>query len=490
MLLTSLTFALFVPVVFLLYWFAFSRSARLQNLLLVAASSVFYGWWDWRFLLLIGLNTITDFSIGVRLGRPLPQWSRRCLLGASLAVNLGLLGFFKYFNFFIGGLNGALAASGVHLQLRSLAILLPVAISFYTLQTMSYSIDVYKRTIEPTRDFLGFAAYILFFPKLLAGPIERAGRCLPQFLERRSFDPDGARDGMRQILWGVAKKSIVADACASTVSRLFAQPGAYAGSTLLLGAVIFAFQIYADFSGYSDIAIGLGRVFGVNLTRNFAYPYFARSIAEFWRRWHMSLSSWLRDYLFLPLSYALSRRLERDRYAGIPTGRLIGLIATLVTFLACGLWHGAHLTFVTWGLLYGVYLVPQVLRWSRGAGRAPSGPARIWPAVRDLGRMARTFLLVVIAWIFFRSDSLHQALAYLQGICSRSLFTVPQLGTGAVALIATLVAVEWLQRGRPYGLDLSGYQVPRPIRWLIYGALVVLIIVSSGAPQPFIYFRF
>jgi len=487
---TSLAFALFLPVVFALYWFGFNRSARGQNLLLIAASCLFYGSWDWRFLLLIGFNTTTDFLIGARLARTEAPRSRRLLLGVSLTVNLALLGFFKYFNFFIASLNGALAASGLHLQVRTLTVLLPVAISFYTLQTMSYSIDVYNRKIAPTKDFVAFAAYILFFPKLLAGPIERASRCLPQFLGRRTFDADKARDGMRQILWGLAKKIIVADACADAVAKVFAGRGAYAGSTLLLGAVIFAFQIYADFSGYSDIAIGVGRLFGVDLMRNFAYPYFATSIADFWRRWHISLSSWLRDYLFLPLSYALSRRLDRDSYLGIRVDRLIGVIATPVTFLICGLWHGANWTYVGWGLLYGLYLIPQLFRRKRAVRRAASGSARILASVRMLRQMAGTFALVVIAWVLFRADSIHEAVAFLEGMFSSSLLTVPQVGKWLLLPIVTLTVVEWVQRDRQYGLDLSGYRIPRPGRWLIYGTLAVLIMVSTGGQQQFIYFQF
>ena len=490
MLFTSLTFALFLPTVFLLHWFACGRSARLQNLCLIAASCLFYGWWNWRFLLLVGCNIVADYLIGLQLGKPMRPATRKLLLGMSITVNLSLLGFFKYFDFFIASLNGALAAYGVH-QFHTLRILLPLAISYYTLQTMSYSIDVYKRSIEPASDFPAFAAYILFFPKLLAGPIERAGGCLPQFLQQRAFDRARASDGLRQILWGVAKKVVVADACAGMVDKVFLHYGAYNGSTLLLGAVLYAFQIYADFSGYSDIAIGLARLFGIRLTRNFAYPYFAKSVAEFWQRWHISLSTWLRDFLFLPLSYALARRIDLERWLGIRIDRVTGLIATPLTFLTCGLWHGASLTFAAWGLLHGLYLIPQIFRRKKRMTRPPAGVARIIFAARGLGQAGVTFLLVTAAWIIFRSDDIYQAAGYLGGIVSPSLFAMPQLlPWNLLLLIGILTAVEWLQRERPYGLDLAGYPVPKLARWLGYSVLIALIVASSGKPVSFIYFRF
>jgi len=484
---TSLSFAGFVAVAFFAYWLVFGRSSRSQNLLLIAASCLFYASWDWRFLALIACNVATDYVVGRRLGITTDARSRRRLLAVSLAVNLGLLGLFKYFHFFVSGLAAALGGTGLRLH-PPFTLLLPVAISFYTLQTMSYSIDVYYRRIEPTRDLAAFAAYILFFPKLLAGPIERAGRCLPQFLERRRFDPASAREGMRQVLWGLAKKVIVADACGRSVDAVFAGSTARPAGTLLLGALLYAFEIYADFSGYSDIAIGTARLFGVGLTRNFAYPYFARSVAEFWRRWHISLSTWLRDYVFLPLSFALSRRLDRERYLGLRTDRAISLVATLVTFLLCGVWHGANWTFVVWGLLFGLYLIPQAVRLRGfGSARVTAGT----PAARDLGRIALTFLLVTVAWVFFRAPTLHDAFAYLRAAVSPPLLpAAPPAGLAALPPVAVLVAVEWLQRERDYGLDLRGRALARSTRWALYLALCAGILLTSEGPRPFVYFRF
>ena len=301
MLFNSIDFAVFLPTVFLLYWLLANKNLRLQNALIVLASYVFYGWWDWRFLFLVVFSTLVDYLIGLALLKENNQQKRKLLLWISITVNLGFLGFFKYYNFFLDNFVSVFSFFGTEIKANSLNIILPVGISFYTFQTLSYTIDVYKKKLEPTKDFIAFSAFVSFFPQLVAGPIERATNLLPQFYNKRTFDYLKAVNGMRQILWGLFKKIVIADNCAEYANLIFNNSTDYSGSTLVLGAIFFTFQIYGDFSGYSDIAIGTSRLFGFNLMRNFAFPYFSRDIAEFCRRWHISLSTWFRDYLYIPL---------------------------------------------------------------------------------------------------------------------------------------------------------------------------------------------
>ena len=314
MLFNSLDFAVFLPIVFILYWMLLRNHRKLQNVLLLVASYVFYGWWDWRFLGLIFFSTIVDYFVGLGLGKEERETQRKWILLVSILVNLGFLAYFKYANFFLANLAGVFTFFGRDIELRSLNIILPVGISFYTFQTLSYSIDIYRRKLKPTRDFLVYSAYVSFFPQLVAGPIERASRLLPQFLTDRVFDYQKAVDGLRQILWGLFKKIVIADTSAVFVNTIFDNAADQSGSTLLLGGVFFAFQIYGDFSGYSDIAIGVARLFGFNLMKNFAFPYFSRDIAEFWRRWHISLTTWFRDYLYIPLGGSRGNLAKHQEY--------------------------------------------------------------------------------------------------------------------------------------------------------------------------------
>ena len=348
MLFNSIEFGLFITVFFLLYYYIFNKSLRKQNLLILISSWFFYAFWDWRFLSLILFSTFLDYFIGLRLKVETRSNVRKGLLWSSLVVNLGFLLFFKYFNFFIDNLNDSLRILGFSWSLQSLNIILPVGISFYTFQTLSYTIDVYRKKINPTTDFVVFASYVSFFPQLVAGPIERASNLISQFEEERRFSRSKAVDGLRQILWGLFKKVVIADNCAELVNEIFNNSGSLNGSTLFLGSILFAFQIYGDFSGYSDIAIGVSRIFGFDLMRNFAYPYFSRDIAEFWRRWHISLSSWFRDYLYIPLG-------------GSRGGVVFKLRNTIIIFLVSGFWHGANWTFIIWGLLNALYFIPLLL---------------------------------------------------------------------------------------------------------------------------------
>jgi D-alanyl-lipoteichoic acid acyltransferase DltB (MBOAT superfamily) len=481
MLFNSIDFAVFLPVVFALYWLIPGDRVRLQNTLLLAASYFFYGWWDWRFLSLILVSTAADYLVGRALAAVNGAPGRKALLWASLLVNLGLLGFFKYANFFLENVVAAFSFFGAPINPGLLEIVLPVGISFYTFQTLSYTIDVYRRRITPTRDVIAFAAYVSFFPQLVAGPIERAAHLLPQFSARRVFDEAGAVDGLRQILWGLFKKIVVADGCAVYVDLVFADPGAHPGSGLALGALLFSVQIYGDFSGYSDIAIGTAKLFGLELHRNFAYPYFSRDIAEFWRRWHISLSTWFRDYLYIPLG-------------GNRRGRGIQVRNTVLVFLVCGLWHGANWTFVFWGLLHAAYFLPLLLAGKNRRHLEIVAPGRRLPSPPDLGRMLGTFTLTTLAWIPFRADSLNQSMDYFARLFSASLWQAPrweQEGLWAtVAAVVFCLAVEWTGRQRAHGLAAFATAWPRAGRWALYYGLMIAVLAAAERPKTFLYFQF
>ena len=348
MLFNSIDFAIFLPIVFILYWFVFQKNLRLQNLLIIIASYLFYGWWDYRFLALIAFSSLLDYSIGIALKKYEDKNTRKSLLILSLLVNLGFLGFFKYYNFFLDNFVDAFSLLGKPISVQGLNIILPVGISFYTFQTLSYTIDVYRQKLEPTKDIVSFFAFVSFFPQLVAGPIERASNLLPQFYIKRQFVYSSAIDGMRQILWGLFKKVVVADNCAAFANQIFDNYTDHSGSTLFFGVLFFTFQIYGDFSGYSDIAIGTSRLFGFNLMRNFDFPYFSRDIAEFWRRWHISLSTWFRDYVYIPIG-------------GSKGGMAKKIRNVFVIFLVSGFWHGANWTFIIWGFLNALYFIPVML---------------------------------------------------------------------------------------------------------------------------------
>ncbi|MBL7965017.1 MAG: MBOAT family protein [Flavobacteriales bacterium] len=477
MLFNSLAFALFLPVVFALYWAVQHRSLRLQNALIVLASYVFYGWWDWRFLSLIALSSLLDLGVGVALGNTGQASKRRVLLGVSIIGNLGMLGVFKYFDFFATSFAALLARFGLHADPVTLGFILPVGISFYTFQTLSYTIDVYRRQLEPCRDPLAFFAYVSFFPQLVAGPIERATQLLPQFQQRRSFDAALATDGLRQMLWGFFKKVVIADNCAPVVAEIFGHSGQHHGGTLLLGAFLFAFQIYGDFSGYSDIAIGTGRLFGFRLMRNFAYPYFSRDIAEFWRRWHISLNTWFRDYLYIPLGGSRGTRAQQVRNI-------------LAIFLVSGLWHGANWTFVAWGAFNALLFLPVMFRGTNRRNLGDAAPGRLLPTLREALGILLTFGLTLIAWVFFRATDIGHAWRYLKGLCSTTLFQAsPHTDPWLIGLIAVLLGAEWLQRTRPHALDVA-HLAPLTRRALYLGTFLLIFFFGRFAKTDFIYFQF
>ncbi len=482
MLFNSLTFAIFLPVVFFLYWFVVNKNLKLQNLFIVAASYVFYGWWDWRFLGLIMFSTIVDFSVGLGLKKQQNPAIRKLLLWASILVNLGLLGVFKYFNFFLDSLYDVIPGLQVVMGFNPLDIILPVGISFYTFQTLSYTIDVYKQKLEPTKDLIAFSAFVSFFPQLVAGPIERATNLLPQFYNKRIFNHVKAADGMRQILWGLFKKIVIADSAAEYANLIFNNSAEYSGSTLILGAFFFTFQIYCDFSGYSDIAIGTARLFGFDLMRNFAFPYFSRDIAEFWRRWHISLSTWFRDYLYIPLG-------------GSRGGTLLNVRNVFIVFIVSGFWHGANLTFIFWGALNAVYFLPLLLTKNNRNHMEIVAKGRHLPTITEFGLIILTFSLTVLTWIFFRAENIGHAFNYLATIFSGSLFTIPSFygasrSVVTLALIFCFVLIEWAGREQQYAIARLGYKWKQPFKYALYYAFIFLILWFGGKEQQFIYFQF
>lgn len=479
MLFNSFEFLVFLPIVFLLYWLVF-KSLRWQNLFVVAASYLFYGWWDWCFLILIAITTFCSFASGVWLEKCEGQRVRQKWISASnILLNLVILCIFKYYNFFGENLAELFNAFGMQLDWVTLDILLPVGISFYTFQALSYTIDVYQHKIKPTRDVVAFFAFISFFPQLVAGPIERATHLLPQFLAPRTFSYEKAVDGMRQILWGLFKKMVVADNCAVAVNLIFDEYQTLDGFSLFLGAVFFTFQIYGDFSGYSDIAIGTARLFGIQLMRNFNFPYFSRDIAEFWRKWHISLTTWFRDYIYIPLG-------------GSRCGKWKVARNTLIIFLVSGFWHGANWTFICWGAFHALLFFPLFMLGKNRKYQDVVAKGRLLPSVKEACQMVFIFLLAVVGWIIFRAETMRQAWDYMICMVTKFHICMPEYGKKTLVYIFILLIVEWLQREKQFGLqlELKGMFRYRTVRWGIYYLLFIVSLVLAGQQEEFIYFQF
>ena len=478
MLFNSIEFAIFLPIVFLLYWFVFNKNLKLQNLFVVVVSYIFYGWWDWRFLFLIAFTSACSFAAGLLIEkfRENPR-KARTVNTLNIVVNLLILGVFKYYDFFATAFADAFLggkADGLLLHL-----ILPVGISFYTFQALSYSIDVYKRKLEPTRDIVQFFAFVSFFPQLVAGPIERATNLLPQFGKPRQFEYETGIDGMRQILWGLFKKMVVADNCAIYVDKVFSTYQTQSGSTLLLAAVFFAFQIYGDFSGYSDIAIGTAKLFGIKLMRNFNVPYFSRDIAEFWRRWHISLTTWFRDYVYIPLGGSRCSKAKIIRN-------------TFVIFLLSGFWHGANWTFIAWGAYHALLFLPLILLGKNRRYRDTVAEGRWLPSIKELGQMLLTFILVLFGWIIFRSETIGQAWLYLCRIFDNSFISMPFLyiGTKRTVLFSMIMLlVEWGFKDKEHALSFK-IKCPRLIPIAACYMLIIAILEFAPSSQSFIYFQF
>ena len=484
MLFNSIEFVLFLPVVFLLYWFVFDRfigkskhQLTLQNAFVVLASYLFYGWWDWRFLLLIALTSFCSWGSGLFIGRAKTNKKAKAWMWANIVLNIGILAMFKYYDFFVTEFAQLFHISTDGLLLK---LILPVGISFYTFQALSYSIDVYRGKMEPTKDIVAFFAFISFFPQLVAGPIERATNLLPQFQRKREFNYDTAVDGMRQILWGLFKKIVVADNCAVYVDQVFADYSNQSGSTLLLAAIFFTFQIYGDFSGYSDIAIGTAKLFGIKLMRNFNVPYFSRDIAEFWRRWHISLTTWFRDYVYIPLGGSRVSKAKVVRN-------------TFVIFLVSGFWHGANWTFIAWGAYHALLFLPLILLGKNRKYTNTVAEGRILPTLKETGQMILTFFLAVFGWIIFRAESIGKAWEYVCGIFDKSLFSMPWFYSATYIfpmpfILLLLVVAEWIGRVNEYPIRMS--HSTKVWRWMVYVIFVVTIFAFGASSETFIYFQF
>ena len=472
MLFNSIEFLLFLPTVFILYWFVVNKSLKTQNSLILLSSYFFYGWWDYRFLSLIFLSTIVDYFVGLHILKQDSGKKQKLLLWCSVLFNITVLGVFKYYNFFVDSWVDLFSSVGYEINsIWTLNIILPVGISFYTFQTMSYTIDIYKRKLEPTKDFISFASFVSFFPQLVAGPIERASNLLPQILKKREFKYEQAVQGFRLIIWGMFKKVVIADSLAPTVDTIFSNYQDFGGGMLWLGAIYFAFQIYCDFSGYSDIAIGTAKLFGFEIMSNFKFPYFSRNIGEFWRRWHISLTSWFRDYLYIPLG-------------GSQEGKWKSIRNIFIIFLVSGFWHGANWTFIVWGLFHSILFLPSfILNNNRKYKSSVVGENSLLPTLKEFIQVVATFLLVTIGWVFFRSETIIDSFKFLSLMISDlSLDTsFDSIFLYLMFFIITEFFIRKEERLREKYFKND---------WIAFSLISILILEKFGGINSFIYFQF
>lgn len=472
MLFNTLEYFLFLPITFFLYWAI--KETKYQNIFILISSYVFYGWWDWRFLFLIFLSTVVDYFVAMRIEQTHKKKSKKLYLLISIIFNLSILGFFKYYNFFIDSWIELLSKIGYQVtDVWTLKIILPVGISFYTFQTMSYSLDVYRSKIKATKDFISFASFVSFFPQLVAGPIERASNLLPQILSKRKFDYKQSVNGLRLILWGLFKKIVIADSLSLLVTPIFENYTSLNGGELLLGLIYFSFQIYCDFSGYSDIAIGTAKMFGIELRSNFIFPYFSRDISEFWRRWHVSLSSWFRDYIYIPLG-------------GSKKGKWITIRNIFIIFIISGFWHGANFTFIAWGLIHALlYLVIALSNKNRRYTTSIVAENRMTPSIKEIFQISSTFFTVMISWVFFRSNTITDSFLYLRKIIID--FDIPISYSSGLVYVIFFIMCDWLNRKDERNpLNISSIYV----RWTSYILMLLLIFGHGGQKNEFIYFQF
>ena len=482
MLFNTLHFAIFLPIVFIFYWLLSKRNLVYQNGLLLVSSYFFYACWDWRFLFLLVFSTLLDYYTGIKMSDATNEKSKKFWFWLSISVNIGFLGVFKYYNFFAESFATAISQVGLQVNPWTLKVILPVGISFYTFHGLSYVIDIYKDRIKAEKNFIDYSVFVSFFPLLVAGPIERATHLLPQIQKKRVFDYSRAIDGLKQILWGLFKKVVIADNCARFANIIFENSAEYSGSTLVLGALFFTLQIYGDFSGYSDIALGTARLFGIDLLRNFAFPYFSRDIAEFWRRWHISLSTWFRDYLYIPLG-------------GSKGGTWMKVRNTFIIFLVSGFWHGANWTFIIWGLLNALYIMPSIIFGTNRTNLDVVAQGRIFPNFKEIFQITITFTLTVFAWIFFRSNTVGEAFEYILRIFSKSLFTIPVykeflFSIPVLIFVVLFMIVEWCGREEQFAIAKVFSSQSRWVRWGFYYLILMVIFLFAGTNQQFIYFQF
>lgn len=468
----SFEFLIFLPTVFILYWFVFNKKLSLQNSLILFSSYVFYGWWDYRFLTLIFFSTIVDYIIGLLIPKQDSKKKQKLLLLVSIFFNLSVLGFFKYYNFFIDSWFDLISSLGYEIKsVWTLNIVLPIGISFYTFQTMSYTIDIYRNKLKPTKDFISFASFVSFFPQLVAGPIEKASNLLPQILKKRKFKYEQGIQGLRLIIWGMFKKVVVADSLAPSVDLIFSEYQNFGGGVLFLGLIYFAFQIYCDFSGYSDVAIGTSKLFGFEIISNFNFPYFSRNIGEFWRRWHISLSKWFRDYLYIPLG-------------GSKEGKWKSIRNIFVVFLVSGFWHGANWTFIFWGLFHSFLFLPSfILNTNRKYTSSIIAENTLFPTPKEFLQVGITFLLVTLGWVFFRSETLLDSFNYLnQMIFDMSL---PNNEIDGIIYVLVLLILDFFMR-KNERIEIYYFKYD----WLFFSILIILILEKFGNYKEFIYYQF
>lgn len=480
MLYNTLEFSILYIAVFLLYWFATNKNLRLQNILILVASYMFYGWWDWRFLSLVLGSSLTDYFVANQISAAGNQKVKKLWLYVSLTVNLGLLGVFKYYGFFVDSFIDMFQMMGYQLNERSTSIILPVGISFYTFQTLSYTIDVYRGRFKATKELVPFLAFVSFFPQLIAGPIERASNLLPQFFKHRKFDLKKAKDGLRQVLWGLFKKVVVADGLGSVVDTIIGYHTEYSGSVLALGVIFFAIQLYCDFSGYSDMAIGTARMMGFTLMRNFNYPFFARDMLDFWRRWHISLTTWFKDYVFLSMSKGKA-----------PQGKWVVARNYILTFTISGLWHGSNWTFVIWGLLHGLFQVPYLI-WPqlRSKIQQTRAPFNFLGTLRAAMQMGITLVLNLLALVFFFSESVSYAFSYFSHMFSLSLLSLPNIYRKELYWVIVFMGVEWLMMYKKKVFPLQIAEWHPVLRWTLYYGLTFVILYFNYDRRAFVYFQF
>lgn len=487
MLFNSVEYAIFLPLVFILYWFLLQKRLNLQNLFILSASYLFYGWVQWKLLSLLFITTVIDYFVAVGLGKVTEPKRRKLLISASIAANLSLLGFFKYYNFFVDNFVTMFSWFGAKPDVFTLTIILPAGISFYTFQTMSYTIDVYREKLKPTKDFIAFAAFVSFFPQLVAGPIERAEHLLPQFLKKRQFDRAKATDGLRQMLWGFFKKIVIADNCGKVADIIYNNPHAYTGPSLLLAGLIFTIQVYCDFSAYSDIAIGSGRLFGFDLMQNFAFPYFSRNMGEFWRRWHISLYNWFKDYVYIPLGGGRGTKWQTIRNV-------------FIIFLLSGFWHGASWTYILWGLLNAAYFLPSLLTSRQTQYKDTVAPNGNIPSVSEVFKMGKTFLLILLTMMIFRAKSIAEAFYMITHLLSglvhpagykQAIRIIHEMGFTFIAVILGAFIIEWFGRRQKYAIEKLPAALNPIARYAFYyGIILIIVLLGNFGENKFIYFQF
>ena len=476
MLFNSIHFALFLPITFILYFLLRNKDYKFQNLILLLASYYFYANWDWRFLFLLLFSTLLDYYTGIKMHQAATSIRKKTWFIISISANIGFLGFFKYFNFFSESFSNLLQMFGLSSSPLILNIILPVGISFYTFHGLSYLIDIYKNKITPEREFVTYSLFVSFFPLLVAGPIERATHLLPQLKTNRKFDINNIYQGLNQIVWGLFKKIAVADICAEYVNQVYANYQDFSSFSLIIAAILFSIQIYCDFSGYSDIALGTARLFGVELLKNFSYPYFSKDVAEFWRRWHISLTNWFKDYLYIPLGGSMVSINKQIRN-------------TFIIFIVSGFWHGANWTFITWGCINAILFIP-ILITNKNRKNLLTKEYKL----SDFPKIILTFLVITFTWIFFRSKNINESILFIKHMVSLNHSKVfLEFSIFGISAIIIMFVQEWFNKNENYGLSKAINIKSIPIKWSYYTLLITFIIISftiKKSESPFIYFQF